>query len=133
MKTKIIEATNVEHGGINHGKFLVARFDNEWSYQSAIDQRPLLRGRGWSPEHVLVLDLQTGEGAIFQPGGYAKADLDKRKIWVCPMFESFLAWLYTRDLRDLDQLPALIQLDAESALYGYRREGDTGEGRGGRR
>lgn len=125
MKTKIIEATNVDHGGINHGKFLVGRFTNEWRRASAIDQLPLLRGRGWSREHVFVLDLQTGEGAIFRHGGYAKGDLDKRRILVCPMFEGFLTWLYQQDLRDLDKLPALVKLDTESAMYGYRRGGSA--------
>lgn len=88
--------------------------------------RPLLAQLGWGPEHLWVLDLQTGEGAYFRPGGYAKADLDRHKIWVCPMFEPFLTWLYKQDLSDLDALPAGVELtedEAPSAMHGYRRGG----------
>ena len=89
METKIIEATDSTQ--FNHGKFLLGRFtEDEWARkQKVIDERdpahlsfPLLRGRGWDRNSILVLDLQTGEGAIFRPGGMAKADLDKHRIWV---------------------------------------------------
>jgi hypothetical protein len=124
MKTKFIEATNAEHGGINWGKFLLARFEQaEWDRPSMVDNRPQLRSRGWTPDHLLVLDLQTGEGALFYPNGCAKADLDKHAVWVCPMFEPFLIWLWTQSVRDLDALPALVHLDAPSASHGYRRPG----------
>jgi hypothetical protein len=124
MKTKIIEATN---GPQNWGKFMLGRFDAEWQYRSAVADTPygsLLRGVGWTGEHLLVLDLQTGEGAIFRAGGCAPADLDKHRIWVCPLFEPFLTWLYTQDLADLDALPAHVDLpEAEFAWQGYRRPG----------
>jgi hypothetical protein len=124
MKTKIIEATNYYHGGMNHGKFLVGKFDEkEFSRRSVLaDKLPLLKFR-WAPTNVLVLDLETGEGAIFAPHGYAKADLnDKHQIWVCPLYERFLTWLYKQDLTDLDKLPDVVKIeDPDSALYGYRR------------
>jgi hypothetical protein len=124
MQTKIIEATN----RINWGKFLLGRFDSEWERQSEVDGRPLLRSLGWSPAapHLWVLDLQTGEGAYFQaaPYGHAKHDLNKHRIWVCPLFEPFLTWVYVQDLTDLDKLPSMVELPgAESAIYGYRRPG----------
>lgn len=125
MESKFIEATN---GPRNWGKFMVARFtDDEWSLRAAVDGGPLLRGRGWDPAHVLVVDLQTGEGAIFMPGGYAKADLDKHKIWVCPLFEPFLTWLYTfLATGDLADIPTHIDLpDAPFEMQGYRREGSS--------
>jgi hypothetical protein len=75
MKTRLVEVTN---GPMNWGKFLLGAFDNEWEYRSAVDSELLVAGRGWDRKSLLVLDLQTGEGAIFYPGGYAKADLDKR-------------------------------------------------------
>ncbi len=125
MNTRIIEA--VQPGGpANWGKFLVGQFTEEWLVQSAVDtesRRPLLATIGKGPETVFVMDLQTGEGALFRPGGYAPADLNKHRIWVCPMFEPFLTWLYTQDLRDLDGLPALVELEAPFAFAGYRREG----------
>jgi len=122
MKTRLIEATS---NGFNWGKFLLGRFDeSELSVRSAVNGSPLVSGRGWTADHLWVLDLQTGEGACFRPGGYAKADLDKHAIWVCPLFEPFLAWLYEQDLRDLQALPAVVELpDADNALYGYRRPG----------
>lgn len=125
MKTKFIEATN---GPQNWGKFMVGRFsDDEWATPSAlpdINGGSLLRTIGTHPSGVWVLDLQTKEGAMFVPGGYAPADLHKHRIWVCPMFEPFLTWLHEQDLSDLDALPAHIDLpDAPFAMSGYRREG----------
>jgi hypothetical protein len=131
MQTKIIEATqNAEHG-FNWGKFLVGRPDAEWKVRSAIpvehpsSARPLLSQLGWSREHAWVLDLQTGEGAFFRLGGFAPADLNKHRIWVCPMFEPFLVWLYEQDTTDLDALPALVELPlAPPSMAGYRRAGE---------
>lgn len=127
MRTKIIEVTN---GPRNWGKMLVGKMDTEWSVRSQVDPgSTLLRQCGWSPEHVWVLDLQTGEGAFFRQGGHAGADLQKHKIWVCPMYEPFLTWLYQQDLSDLDALPALVDFDVADAPFsfaGYRRPGPDG-------
>lgn len=124
MKTKIIEATNQN---LNWGKFLVARFDSELRVRSAINPEspfPLLQQIGWAHDQLWVMDLQTCEGAAFVPRGNAKADLNHHRIWVCPLFEPFLQWLYQQDVRNLDALPSLVQLpDAEFAFAGYRREG----------
>jgi len=121
MKTKIIEA--VENSQFNWGKFLIGQFDTEFEYESVIDGRNLMRGRGWDKGHLLVLDLQTGEAAIFRGGGYAHSDLNtKHQIWVCPMYEPFLAWLYTQDLTDISTLPAKVNLgDVPTDMRGYRR------------
>ena len=123
MKIKFVEVTNGER---NWGKFLLGRFSDEWEYRSAISKSSfLLQEVGWTPAHLLVLDIQTGEGAIFRPGGLAEYDLNKHKIWVCPMYEPFLEWLYKQDLSDLDKLPAMLDLeDAPFAMYGYRRPGE---------
>jgi hypothetical protein len=79
---------------------MLQKFDQEWSINSEIDVgRPLLRALGWDHRVVLVTDLQTGEGAMFSPGGLASADLNrKHRVWVCPMFEPFLIWLYRQPL-----------------------------------
>jgi hypothetical protein len=71
----------------------------------------------------MVTDLQTGEGAIFRPGGLASYDLDKNQLWVCVLFEDFLTWLYKQDLTVLQALPRRVELDTESALWGHRRLG----------
>jgi hypothetical protein len=127
MRTKIIETST----GFNWGKFLVGRFSvEEWAVNSRIDHFPVIAGRGWSHKHIFVMDLQTGEGAMFIPNiafpEAAKVDLDKHKIWVCPMFEPFLKWLYAQDLQDLTKLPSLVEFTMEEAppsMTGYRREG----------
>lgn len=120
MILKFIEGTN----GFNWGKFLLMKFTaDEWSYISKIDGFPLLRSRGWGPEHIWVMDVQTGEGFCTAHGGLAVADLQKHEVWVCPMFEPFLQWLYTQDVSDLTKLPAVVELEGESALAGYRRSG----------
>lgn len=122
MKTKFIEVTQPEH--LNWGKFMLARFDaEEWARRSALAEGSLLRGRGWGPEHLLIVDLQTGEGAVFRQGGSARNDLNKRKIWVCPMFEPFLEWLYKQNTDDLDALPGYVEIAAPSETAGYRRPG----------
>ena len=132
METRIIEARNGEQA--NWGKFLVGRFDiEEWSRRSVLpgadSPLPLLRRVGWRPDHIFVMDLQTGEGAIFRPKGFAPADLTKHAIWVCPLFEPFLTWLYQQDLSDLNHLPELVDLDAPFAMSGYRRPGPGKEER----
>jgi hypothetical protein len=129
MDTRFIEVTNAEHGRkFNWGKFMVARFTvAEWARQIAepdTPKFPLLATLGWTERHVIVFDLQTCEGAAFLPGGLPEADLHKHKIWVCPLFEPFLAWLYDQDLSNLDALPEYVNLaDAPSDLRGYRRTG----------
>lgn len=142
MLTKIVELTN----GFNWGKFMLARFDGEeWRRRSEVDVAPVPIGRGlgfgvpllqqvgWNHRHVWVLDLQTGEGACFLPGGNARADLEKHAIWVCPMFEVFLGWFYARRelWTDITSVPDLITLTDEetmsmSSLYGHRRPGPGG-------
>lgn len=124
MKTKIIEATD----GFNWGRFMVAQFDSEWAATSTVDSgNPIMQGR-WGRDHVFVMDLVTGEGAFFGPWGVASIDLNKHAIWVCPLFEPWLQWLYTQHPVDLDKLPAVVNLDHEvtrqhNALAGYRRPG----------
>lgn len=132
MITKFIEATQDSESGFNWGKFMIGKFSpEEWAYRSALEAanaQRLIAGRGWSTRHFFFLDLQTGEGAIFSPGGIASADLEKHKIWVCPMAEPFLEWLYQQDLGDLDSLPPLVELPGvPAALAGYRRSGPITE------
>lgn len=121
MKTKIIEATN----GGNWGKFCLCRFDSEHQLKSSIDENNynLLSSIGWNEKNIWVLDMQTQEGAAFVPGGLASADLNKHKIWVCPLFEPFLKWLYLQKIDNLDDLPNMVNLHAEFAMQGFRREG----------
>lgn len=133
MKTKIIEATQGAESGPNHGKFMVGRLTREeYETPSALNGAPLFPQIGYwdyDPDWLWVLDLQTREGAYFHVGrGFAVADLDKHKIWVCPMFEPFLEWLYTQDTSILEALPTVVELpEAPAALAGYRRPGASSE------
>lgn len=131
MKTKIIEATN----GLNYGKFLVGVFDDsEWTRTSNVSQLNLLRAIGYDTRQppLWVFDLQTKEGAAFYPEhpDMAKYQLEKHRIWVCPMYEFFLSWLFAEHVKDaamviaLDDLPALVDLETNFfAFYGHRRPG----------
>lgn len=128
METKFIEASQSPKGEglVNWGKFMLGRFtEEEWARPTEVGHgQPLLPACGWAPYHLWVLDLQTGEGAFLSPGGSAHADLQKHAVWVCPMFEPFLEWLYQQELEDLDALPSLVELpEAEFSLSGYRRPG----------
>ncbi len=122
MKTRIVEATN---GPRNWGKFLLGQFDHEWEYKSLVAEgKHLLREVGiGSPKTMLVLDLQTCEGVLFEPGhGFAAADLNKHAVWVCPLFEPFLTWLYGQP--EPFNISALVDLPtARFDWAGYRRPG----------
>lgn len=127
MKVRFIEASQDAKKGFNWGKFMVGVFDEEWEIPSALYSSPyLLNQCGWDRTHIIVFDLQTGEGGFFKLGGMASADLSKHRLWVCPMFEPFLTWLYEQDVSDLDALPSMVELpDAEPAFHGYRRSGEN--------
>lgn len=127
----IIHFIETSQGGTgNWGKFMLARFERaEWERHSALPEATefrLLSGRGWSPAHLLFLDLETGEGTMLspRPSGNVHADLNKHKVWICPMAEPFLVWLYQQDLTDITALPSYVELpDAPFAVAGYRRGG----------
>lgn len=128
MRIKIVEVTQDKGAGFNWGKMMIGEFTpEEWNTGSVIgDHRSLLAARGWGPNHRLVLDLETGEGALFSfPIGSASADLNKHRVWVCPMFEPLMEHLQAiRWSGDLDELPDVIELpDAPAAMAGYRRPG----------
>lgn len=129
MKSHIIEVTNDDQ---NWGKMMVCVHDDvEMKYRSQMSPSsvPLLRQIGYAGDEIWVLDLQTGEGARFRPGGLAKADLDNHRVWVCPMFEPFLEWLYQNyALVQTWTLPATVNLpNAVFEFRGYRRSGPPGQ------
>lgn len=134
MLTHFIEATNA---GFNHGKFMLGRLTAEdAATRSALpgyehESLWTLGGRRTlNPATTLVMDLQTGEGAAFTlEGGRIGAhhELEKHKIWVCPMFPHFLGWLYSLDPypHDITALPRFVDIpEAEGAIFGYRRGGE---------
>lgn len=135
----IVHFIEVSNGG-NWGKFMLARLDeSELALRSALPgfDEPLLTGAGlrkFNADTTMVFDLQTGEGACFTlegtpdyEVGEAKVALDAHSIWVCPMYEPFLAWLLTQGLErgkgDITKLPRYVELEVPGAFAGYRREG----------
>jgi hypothetical protein len=127
MDYRIIEATQADEP-FNWGKFLITEFDDKaWDHISAINARPLLPTIGYVRRRpgLWVLDLQTREGAYFYPDGSAIADLNKTRIWTCPLFEPFLLWLYENYEGSLVSLPNVVYLNnAPAALAVPRRAGD---------
>ena len=129
MRAKIIEAT----GSIYWSKFLVLQWElSEWSQPSKVSEGSrVAAGHNWND--VFVIDLGTNEGAVFTPTGQATADLRKHRIWVSPLFGSFLTWLYEQSkhgsvAQDLDSLPSLVTLEPLPESSGsYRREGPLDE------
>lgn len=131
MKVRYIEG----HGNdFNWGKWMLCRWDGEdWAVKSNLPglyrgAYSLIASQGWAETHVWVMDLATGEGALFQLGGYAAADLNRHRIHVCVLFEAFLTWLYQhyRAGRNdwWDSLPKVVDLpDAEQDFHGHRRPG----------
>lgn len=111
MDTRFIEVTN---GSNNWGKFSICCWDSEeWQRESNVSTHSLLRQRGWTPKHIWVLDLETGEGACFLPGGSSTVDLDeKHRIWTCPLFPYFLEWLYAEVSagKRIKDLPSVVDL-----------------------
>lgn len=128
MKLRFVEALSA---GGNFGRFVIGRHTpEERLHRSAVEPgKTIFRSAGrWNDRDVWVMDLVTGEGARFDPTGYAKADLDRHRIWVCPLFEPFLSWLYEQDLSDLEALPEVVTLDAPLQFQGYRRPGPDADG-----
>ena len=138
MRTKLVEVT--DQACFNFGKFMVAEFDQvEWGRRSIIEAEngfdiSLLGRCGWDRNgHIMVFDIQTGEGALFKPGGSPKHDLEKHRVWVCLLFEPFLKWLYKwveeqRKAMDgiiyIDTIPdKLVLPNRNPGLSGYRRAG----------
>lgn len=128
MHSKIIEAV----GSLNWGRFMVSRFtQEERSHLSSQSKLPVIQPFLWSQDCLHVLDLVTGEGAIFNQlrRGQPLHELEhKHQIWVCPLYPVFLTWLSQQDLSDLDKLQDTVYFkngedERHAALYGYRRTG----------
>jgi hypothetical protein len=113
----------------NWGLFMVLVPDgNEWSWQSKVvpSLEPVLGNFGWTPQHVIVMDIRTGEAAIFNPAsGQPKVELDEHRIYTSPHFKPFLEWLYAQDIEHLWQAPGVVTElpDATFAMRGWREIG----------
>lgn len=125
VSTKIIEAAT----SINWGRFLLQRFEEkEWSYESCFFRTSLWTGTPPPPPPTAlwVLDLITGEGALFDLAKPLEEQLAQHQVWVCVLFEPFLAWLEARfrQASSLDAfwegLPAGVQVSAAPEVIGYR-------------
>lgn len=117
MKTKIIEASEPTNSW--WGKFMLARFDSEWTRPALISngepgaRSPLLSTLGWGPEHLWVHDLSVGHAVLLRPGGNPVADLEKHAVYFCPLMVPFLEWLYSyypSHVMNLHLFPGRVQV-----------------------
>lgn len=127
MRTYFFESTN----GFNWGKFMVGIMDTELEWRSGVLEQVggpsarLVDNLGWGDRHIWVMDLATGEGGLFRHGGLARADLNRRKVAVCLLFEPFLQWLYRQPWEQIPGLAGqIVELsDSPAGFLGYRRPG----------
>jgi len=71
MRTYLFETIASPRTPKNWGAFMVCVPDEiEWAWQSHVSTSlmPALAEFGWTPEHVIVMDMKTGEAAFFRPG-----------------------------------------------------------------
>ncbi len=140
MELKFVEAghpVDAQTGfGGNWGKFAVGRWSNEELREKTkfpgCEGQYITSLRGHGMTHVWLFDLQTGEGARFHTNNPIPVDvrsqLKDHQIWVCPMFEPFMVWLWhhmtVTGLDWWEHLPRTIELpDAPFDTAGYRRAG----------
>lgn len=127
MQTYLFESVADPFTLDNWGAFLVAVPDEiEWGWRSRAlpAGAPLPEMFGWNSRQAWVMDLRTGEGAIFTMGGDARADLDAHRIHVTAQFEAFLEWLYGQDLARLRHLPYMVKVaDHSFSIRNHRRLG----------
>jgi len=118
MNTVFIEATSEAATGQRAGRFVVGRFtvrDLAQDSKASPDDLAVLAQLAWDPRRIWVMDLDTRQGAAFQPGGVAADDVREHGIRVGPLFVPFLGWLYDQDLSDIRALPRLVRLHAPVA------------------
>lgn len=128
MRTYLFETIASPRTPKNWGSFMVCVPDEiEWAWQSHVSTSlmPALAEFGWTPEHVIVMDMKTGEAAFFRPGDREAAeDLTLHRIYRSPQLGLFLTWLYGQDIAHLYQQPAVIEVeDCTFALEGWREIG----------
>lgn len=111
MRTKIIEVEEVNK--TLWGKFMIGVFDDEWGRSTMVEDyghQNLLQRLGWVREHILIVDLSVGHGAIFHIKSYPVGQVAEKGIYFCPMMTAFVLWLSAQDLSDLDALPDVVEL-----------------------
>ncbi len=143
MQLKFVEVGHpVDKDGLggNWGKFAVGR----WTVQELGEktQFPGCEGQriaslhGWGGDHVWLFDLQTGESARFYINNPVPVDvrsqLKNHQIWVCPMFEPFMVWLWSHIRLNpswWDTLPRTVELPADTPfeVAGFRRPGPNAD------
>jgi hypothetical protein len=129
VQTYLFESVADPFVRYNWGAFLVAVPDEiEWGWRShAIPgDISLPEQLAWGPSQAWVMDLRTGEGALFSLGGDYRAELESHRIFVTAQFEGFLEWLCLQDPAGLRHLPHVVKVaDATFSIRNYRRLGPT--------
>jgi hypothetical protein len=112
METIYIEATSKRTGPGQYFTFAVSQFtDLERQRRSQITKTTLLPMLMTNYQILHILDMQTGEGAIFRFRGDPEGDRLRHQIKTSPIFPDFLAWLYQQDVSTLSTLPRIVDLD----------------------
>ena len=90
MQTKFIEATNVDAGGMNWGKFMVARFtESEWQRRSEVGGQSMLAERGWAKDNLLVLIFRQVKVLSLNPGATQKGTWTSMRFGFAPCSSHF--------------------------------------------
>ena len=121
MRTRVIEAVV---GQSLWSVFLVGLFDHhEQEHRSPVDGGRVLRRE--HPNCIVLFDLGTKEGAVFNPSGHARSDIREHAIWTSPLFEAFLTWLRGQFSQGvtLENLPSLVELPGNEATESVRHKG----------
>lgn len=125
MRHRFIEAQ--DEALTNHGKFWIAQFGSaEHGYQSALVGKPLLTslppvrrfGGPMTLTSLLMVDLQTQEGMIFDPA--QDEDMVRRRFLVHPLHVCILYFplmMYLKRHHDqIWKLPRLVTLPTEASF-----------------
>lgn len=126
MNTRVVEVQ--AEGSGNWGAFHLWQFrEPDIARRSEIHPESTVWGALRPPtlRDIVIWDLRTREGAMFDMTAELVPQLYRHQIHVCVLFEPFLAWLqaFLRSGR-FDELPAVVTLPATAAppteILGWR-------------
>lgn len=124
MKTKVIEVEEPVPGF--WCKFMIGVFTDEWGHRPVVDApeyeaTSLLRQLGWSRDHYLILDLESGQGAIFHRGSHPEWDERTKGLSRNPMLVPLWKWLQTQDLDRIQDFPDKVTLEGPMSRERQKR------------
>ncbi len=116
MRDRLIEVQ--AQGSGNWGVFLLWQFSSEESSQrSRIHPDSTVWGATRPPtgRDVMIFDLRTKEGALFDMSAELVPQLYRHQIHTCVLFEPFLLWLQEHSKKhSLTEIPDVVTLKADA-------------------